>query len=923
MLKRIDVGQHLDPLVELSKLLLTRHADELPNLGQTIVILPDLVHSKALRKALLENTELKALIPPRMLTLRQWACEQFDNPLPLINNHGRELMMVEVLREHPTVFGKNSQSWSLADELLVLFDELNLSTFDADNFLERFQKENDFLSNFSEDAQKIQILWQARDQNLQQEGVTDRNTLYRNAMHKILERKQDQCDLYLVGMDSLSTLELKMLRECSWLNATEVASSNLDINDSGFPALSQFFDAAFEHQDTSLLDRATEFKSTHQNSPCDGVKLVASGNREEEAAVIDLQIRHWLIEDKQRIAVVTEDRLLARRVSALLGRADLEIFDSAGWPLSTTRAAGTVEHWLLSIENDFHSLHLLDLLKSGFLQLSDDELKSLHFFEKAIVAKSKIYFSIPDYLACIEQYEQSNSGQERLNLISKVLERLGEAAKPLSALCDGKQHQAKKYIQATLSSFAGLGLDKVLEDDPAGRRILQELEDMRQGLAQRNLSISWTDFRAWFGRAMETHNFRPDMKPGGVTISNYQQSILGNFDAVILAGCDQKALPKKPARQGVFNNDVRYELGLRNWSKNRDIIQNRFRRLLQAAPEVLLSYTSETARGPQLPSPWITIIESFHKATWGEQSLRQYWQLQTVREKTAEPAIIDDAPIPEKKPRARAKLNIASLPKKISASKHQSLIDCPYKFFSSSILNIHAWDDIDTEFRKKDFGELVHRCLQEFHSKVKIIDDRDAAVETLLKISGEKFKPIVDQQIVNHGWWHTWKTIAPKYIDWQSSWQDSWSISKLEKKHKKNVAQETKVMGVLDRVDRKNEHTAILDYKTGGAVSIKKITAGEDVQLLTYGMLVDGITDLLYLYVGDKKGVSKKQIGAKEFPEELIESAKARLNHILELMKKGTELPAWGHEDVCKYCDFIGLCRKGSWDEASSNPAQQ
>jgi len=831
--------------------------------------------------------------------------------------------MVEVLREHPEVFGAGIHSWSLADELLAFFDELNLSTFDTHNFLEQFQQGNNLLSNFSADAQKIQILWQARDQHLQQEGVTDRNTLYRNALQNMLEQEQKHTHIYLVGMDSLTTLELQTLNDCSWLHATQFMSSvtTKENTNSEYPVLTNFLDAAFQYEESSLLERASQFRAKHQHSPCADIAMVATGNREEEAAVIDLQIRQWLIEGKQRISVVTEDRLLARRVSALLDRAALEIHDSAGWPLSTTRSAGTVEHWLLSIENDFHSLHLLDLLKSGFLQLTDSQLKSLLVFEKHIIAQEKIYFSIPDYLESIEQYRCSQNEREHLTEISAVLKRLDKAADPLLILCDGRQHDAKEFIQATRASFEILGLDRVLDDDPAGRRILQELEDMRQGLAQRDLKISWTDFRGWFGRAMETHNFRPDLNAGGVTISNYQQSILGNFDAVIIAGCDQNALPKKPARQGIFNNDVRYELGLRNWSKNRDIIQTRFRRLLQAAPKVLLTYTSETARGPQLPSPWITVLESFHKTVWNE-SLYQTWQLQTVRKKIAEPAIDDDFPLPQRKPQTRANMAESDLPKKMSASKHQTLIDCPYKFFSTSVLGISAWETVNAEFRKVDFGKLVHRCLQEFHSRVPIIKNQNSAIANLSSISKEVFEPILEQQIMNHGWWHTWNSIIPEYINWQLNWQEkNWAINALEQSHEENATGMTKITGILDRIDVQQDQSAVIDYKTGQKSSKAKIMAGEDVQLLTYGMLVDGITDLLYLYVGNKKTFGEIRIA----PDDLIERAQTRLADVLKLMKKGADLPAWGHEDICKHCDFIGLCRKGSWndDETLADTAQQ
>jgi len=189
MLTRIDVDQHQDPVTELVKHVLKTHADNLPDLSAQTIILPNLEHSREVRKALLAHSKLPALIPPRMLTLRQWADEYIDTSRPVINNHARELMMVEVLKEHPDVFAENAHSWSLADELLVLFDELNLSTLNPDKLLARFDEDGSALSAYSAEAHKINILWQARDQHLHEEGVIDRNTLYRDALNKI--RQED------------------------------------------------------------------------------------------------------------------------------------------------------------------------------------------------------------------------------------------------------------------------------------------------------------------------------------------------------------------------------------------------------------------------------------------------------------------------------------------------------------------------------------------------------------------------------------------------------------------------------------------------------------------------------------------------------------------------------------------------------------
>src|SRR5690606_5726489 len=93
---------------------------------------------------------------------------------------------------------------------------------------------------------------------------------------------------------------------------------------------------------------------------------LTADDAEHEARAVDLQIRRWWLAGHRRIALVTEDRKLARRVRALLARAGLALNDTVGWALSTTSAAAALERWLEAVEESFRASPLLDVLKSPF-----------------------------------------------------------------------------------------------------------------------------------------------------------------------------------------------------------------------------------------------------------------------------------------------------------------------------------------------------------------------------------------------------------------------------------------------------------------------------------------------------------------------------------------------------------------------------
>ncbi len=107
------------------------------------------------------------------------------------------------------------------------------------------------------------------------------------------------------------------------------------------------------------------------NSPAtERLAVLDAAEAEPEARAIELQVRIWWLEGKRNIGIVTNDRKLARRVRALLERANILIQDAAGWRLSTTSAAAALIRWLDCIESNFFYGSLLDLLKSPFLHLA-------------------------------------------------------------------------------------------------------------------------------------------------------------------------------------------------------------------------------------------------------------------------------------------------------------------------------------------------------------------------------------------------------------------------------------------------------------------------------------------------------------------------------------------------------------------------
>ena len=624
-----------------------------------------------------------------------------------------------------------------------------------------------------------------------------------------------------------------------------------------------------------------------------------------------------MLEGKQNIAIVTEDRRLARRISALVNNAGLSIQDAAGWPLSTTTAAGIFERWLEAIENDFYFSHILDVLKSGFLHQQHFTLEAIYHLEKDIIERENIARNLEAYEAAIADRNQrlDFNDAEYTKAMAAIINHIRKASEPLIPFLEKGAHPPESMLVALTQSLKMLGLYEGFEMDPAGQRILQELNDLQQSLHGRNLLMSWSEFHTWLQRTLETHNFRPGKNDGQVDLINFNQSNTGQYDALIIAGANLKQLPGHLSGSGFFNDTVHQELGLKHWGIHRQERFSQFRRLLSTADKILITYTKSQDGETLLPSPWVDLLISFHQTAYGS-GLEADELSALLDHPDAEIQNPDQAPLPTETQQPAPVLPKALIPKNISASAHQMLINCPYRFFAARGLKLKPREAIAEQLSKRDYGNLVHRCLQTFHSKQKHLSSigKDEAINSLIKISEKIFNEVLEADYSHRSWWQTWEALIPVYIDWQLNREKDWRVKQTETKVQKKLDRSgIHLEGRIDRLDENAEGFSLIDYKTGGTHRKEDVEKGEDVQLASYALLVENVHEILYLHIDRNKGVKPEAKITVETLETLIPQLENRLDDVLQSIQDGQPLPAWGDEKTCQYCEFSGLCRRDSW----------
>jgi ATP-dependent helicase/nuclease subunit B len=951
-----------DDILEVAAHYLVDHATQLPDLTRSVVMLPDLQFAPRLRRLLLQVASghgQSALLGPAISTPDQWLRENIPIDRTVPGRARRELLVVEVLKQHPGVLPGNDP-WALAASLVTLFEELTLNRVavpdDLDAFTRRLQEAYGIAEHLPAplgmEARMVHTLWLAWHEELQAADSLDPGMahLQRLAAHRNRDDGRHYC---LVGFDELSAAETEWLgsllaagrAHCLvYRSAPSTATEpprplqallqSSAANGSGDTPFDTVLDAVFESHTRPPPERALALRESLGTSPLAGrLRLFPASSAEQEALSIDLQVRQWLLDGRQPIGIVTEDRRLARRVRALLERAGISLQDSGGWALSTTSAAAAMERWLETVEEDFDHLPLLDVLKSPFIFPDDDreQLRNDVFrFEQDVVLHENIGRGLSRYRRHIDLRQQrlpDGWSSTTADAMQQLLNRLDQAAEPLRGLAGTALASPALLLQRLRSSLEELGMWSAFDGDPAGRRIQQEWQLLHEAALPCKVQMSWLEFRAWLGAALERHDFRPATANSPVQLLTLQQAQLGRYAGLVIGACDREHLPALPAAPPFFNDPVRRDLGLPVRPDHYRLQLQRFRRLLGRAPRVLMTWPAQTDGEPRMPGAWLDALQTFHRLAW-QDDLCDAVLAQQVEHPASRVAGHNPLELPQPCSHPAAGLPAELLPQTISVSAHGELIDCPYQFFAARGLGLRPREAIREALEKADYGELVHFCLELFHAGHEgwpgpltgTLNDasRDSAIALLQEITQVVFTRKVEDNFEHRAWQIRWQARIPEYIDWQIKRQPDWTFRQAEAQQCVGLGNGREMKGRLDRIDSGAKGSAIIDYKTGNPPKQADVDSGEKVQLPSYALLTATPPARVEYLKLDRK-VATGAVLEGEALATLGAAVHQRLVDVLRDIDNGTPLPAWGDSKTCEYCRMDGLCRRQTWTESADS----
>lgn len=663
------------------------------------------------------------------------------------------------------------------------------------------------------------------------------------------------------------------------------------------------------------------------------VRLVVADSPEQEAWAAAAEIIDAVNAGAAPVALIAHDRLLVRRVRALLDRAGLRIADESGWTLSTTRAASHLMALLRAVQPTSGPDAWLDALKS---MASSSEAAYVELLERRWRRQGGARVRMAERLDA--ETLHGRAGASDRHAASGANSGVPGHADPVDDSPDRRWWRAHR---ATWQRFAEGGPQplnqwlvslEVLADeglpaavwgnDPAATAVRSALRLDRPGWPPEmaTMAMDLDDFVAWVQEVLEQGSYIAPVgiETAQVVITPPARAMLRPFGAVVFPGTDEGRLGMALPGPSLLADASLRALGLDDRERRQARAALGFVQLLRHERLRLVRRRSE-GKEALGPSPWWLRLQLARR-----QADRPTWPEQQAR--------LGERELPCQPQRPPAALAAQALPQAVSASAVETLRSCPYRFFALVVLGLSSPDELEADPGKRDYGTLLHEILQRFHDQRGQPDAPGDDRQHLLSLARHAASAAGLDGSAMLPFSAGLEAFVERYLQWlQGHEAAGWRYrqGEVDLHCASPVPGAPGLSGRVDRIDEANGgHIRVLDYKTGHLQGLKARVRQplEDTQLAFYAaqwISRHGAPTALsaaYLALDDRDAIVEVE------HREVAASAQALVDGLAQdwqRMAHGMPLLALGEAATCEHCDARGLCRRDHWDHARPTHAEE
>jgi double-strand break repair protein AddB len=626
-----------------------------------------------------------------------------------------------------------------------------------------------------------------------------------------------------------------------------------------------------------------------------GIRLVVAPTAHNEAEAIALILRSVIETPNKKAALVTPDRVLARRVAARLKRYDLAIDDSAGIPAAHTVPGAFLELVLDAVEKDFAPQALMALLKHPLALLGrrpGEARAAARALERGAFRDVYVGQGLAGARAALEAARTEkrrgpfallpDEHASALRLIADLeaafapLAALSNAAHPVAAFA-----QAHVAVAEALARDAGDSSSRLWQGD-AGEGLavlLAELIDAGGGF-----SLELTDYPPFYHSLIAGRVVRPCAATHPrLFIWGPLEARLQQPDVVILGSLNEGAWPRHQEAGPWLSRPMRAALGLSPPERRTGLAAHDFAQAL-GAREVYLTRAHKVDGVQTVPSRWLQRLLAIVRASGLAQQIEpeQPWSAWARRRDHV--SSFNPVTAPEPRPPVEAR------PKGLSVTQIERWIANPYEIFAKHILTLEGLKQLGAEPDAASRGQIVHEILREFTGKFPDALPGDIEGE-LIRLADRHFAKLRGSPFVKAFWEPQFRRFARWFAQTEPARRAGIARVLTEVKGSLDLSG-FKLTARADRIDlSESGAVSIYDYKTGKPPVPAHVEKLYSPQLPLEAAIAESggfeglekcpIARLAYIHVSGRDEGGADSDAAKSDPSSLAADAVAKLNALI------------------------------------------
>ena len=864
--------------------ILERYATQPENLINITILLPTRRACRSLSISFLTLTSGKATLLPKMIplgdideeeialtgtdSLSREASIEIAPAIPSLHRHMLLTRLILARRDNQTT---TDQAAMLAHELARLLDQVQTEELSFDR-IHTLVKDEELSKHWQKTLNFLTILTKHWPSILAQHGVLDpaeRRNLMLNTQTKVWQQKPPPGPVIAAGSTGSIPATADLLRTISQMKNGAVILPGLDkdASESVWQALEpshpQYGMAnLLKHLQIDRVDVAdwqspiktivptsrakllnqalipakvtNHWQSWNRPDPkaLQGVTLLEAYNDKEEAGMIALALRQALEVKGKTAALVTPNRILARRVAAELKRWEITIDDSAGLPLTKTPPGTFMRQCAQLAAGGLAPITLLSLLKHPYAA-GGMEAATLRKQVRQLEKKIRCGPQLGNGFAALKSSVMPAYKKEDKEL-KKLISKLEKIITPFALLFETPQVPLKDL----LTSHVKLAEELATTNKETGNKRLwagndgEELFLFFVELKEAANTIGYLETKHYpalidvlLSKRVHrpTHGSHPRLHIWGLLEARLQHA-----DLMILGGLNENSWPPEVKASPWMSRPMLEKFGLSQPERRLGQAAHDFTQAA-SAKEVILSRAIRSSGSLTVSSRWLQRIKTMLKETKIESQLQPDQELGVIFDALDKPKEYFSPAEPLPTP------PLESRPRKLSVSNVETWIRDPYSIYAQNILKLTVLEPINAKIDAASRGIVVHEALDQFVKKFPNNLPYNA-YQQLIDIGSQIFDKQVRSPSVRAFWWPRFERIARWFIDNERQQRLAGQIP---------LCTETKgeitfsgpggnftLSARADRIDILPDGSlAILDYKTGRVPTKKQIKCGLTPQL--------------------------------------------------------------------------------------------